>query len=319
MLKLTRYPHNPIFIPDEKNEWEKSGTFNGCVAKLGDSYHLLYRALSSSKSSSIGYAKAEDFFAFADREILVKPDSDWDRFGCEDPRVTFLDGIFYIFYTGLSTQPLTPDSIKICLAKTRDFTSLEKHPVTTFNSKAMALFPEKINGKFAAVLTVSTDRPPLPAKIAVAYFDNEEDIWSKEYWDKWFSEQDKYSLPLLRDSSHQIEVGAPPIKTESGWVFFYSYTKNYFSNDKAFGIEAALLDLNSPHNVVARTSEAMLTPEADYELYGEVPKVVFPSGALLDGNTFWVFYGSADYCICLASCEKDILLKDLLMTKSQNG
>jgi len=315
MLKLTRYPHNPIFIPEEKNEWEKSGAYNGCVAKLADSYHLLYRALSSSRTSVIAHATGEDYFDFSSREILIKPDSDWDRYGCEDPRVTQIEGNFYICYTGLSNQPLTPDGIKVCVAKTTDFKTVEKHPVATFNSKAMALFPEKIGDKYAAILTLSTDRPPLPAKIAIAYFERLEDIWSKDYWNAWFDHQDEFSLHLLRDPSHQIEVGAAPIKTEVGWIFIYSYTKNYYTNDKIFGIEAALLDLNSPHNIIGRSSDAMLIPEADYELYGEVPKVVFPSGALLDANTLWVYYGAADSSICLASCEKDLLIKDLLMSK----
>jgi len=315
MIKLTRYPHNPILIPEEKNEWEKSGAYNGCIAKLNDIYHLLYRGLSSTKTSVIAHATGEDFLNFSGREILIKPDRNWDRYGCEDPRVTQLGEDYYIFYTGLSNQPLTPDGIKICMAKTKDFNNFEKHPVTTFNSKAMALFPEKIAGKYAALLTVSTDRPPLPAKICLAYFNSESDIYSKDYWEDWFSRQDEFSLSLLRDPSHQVELGAPPIKTEAGWLFIYSYTTNYYTNDKVFGIEAALLDLNNPHNIIGRSSEAMLTPEADYELYGEVPRVVFPSGALIEGNTLWVYYGAADTCICLASCKVDLLIKDLIISK----
>ena len=315
MLKLTRYPNNPIVLPEEKNEWEKSGSYNGCVAKLGDVYHLLYRGLSSSRTSVIAHAAGDDFFNFRNREIFIKPDSDWDRYGCEDPRVTQLNGNYYIFYTGLSNQPLTPDGIKVCLAKTKDFKSIEKHPVTTFNSKAMALFPEKIEGKYVALLTVSTDRPPLSAKIALASFDKEEDIWSKDYWDNWFNTQDEFTLPLLRDPSHQVEVGAPPIKTEAGWIFIYSYTKNYYTNNQIFGIEAVLLDSNNPQNIIGRSSEPLLTPEADYELYGEVPRIVFPSGVLVDANTLWIYYGAADSSICLASCELDLLIKDLLMSK----
>jgi predicted GH43/DUF377 family glycosyl hydrolase len=316
MLKLTRYPQNPILIPQEGNAWEQAGSYNGCVARLGNCYHLLYRALSSSRSSVVAHAIGNDFFSFSGREVLIKPDSDWDKYGCEDPRVTELDGSYYIFYTGLANQPLTPDGIKICLAKTTDFKSLEKHPVTTFNSKAMALFPERVGGKLVAALTVSTDRPPLPAKICLAYFEKEEDIWSKDYWDTWFSEQDNFTLPLLRDPAHQVELGAPPIKTEAGWIFIYSYTNNYFSNDKIFGIEAALLDLKNPQRIIGRSSEAMLTPEADYELFGEVPKVVFPSGALLKAGTLWIYYGAADSSVCLASCNLDMLIKDLLMSKT---
>lgn len=47
-------------------------------------------------------------------------------------------------------------------------------------TKEMVLFPERINSKIVAVLTVNTDIPP--AKIAIAYFDDENQIWSEKYW-----------------------------------------------------------------------------------------------------------------------------------------
>ena len=60
----------------------------------------------------------------------------------------------------------------------------EKHLVTPFNAKAMALFPEKIGGKMWSVLTVHTDKPP--SKICIASFDNEEEMWSENFWKKWY-------------------------------------------------------------------------------------------------------------------------------------
>jgi len=80
---------------------------------------------------------------------------DWDKYGCEDPRVTKMDGKYYIFYTALSRYPFTADGIKVGVAVTRDFKTVEKHQVTTFNSKAMAMFP--------SALTVNTPRylPPI--------------------------------------------------------------------------------------------------------------------------------------------------------------
>jgi hypothetical protein len=58
----------------------------------------------------------------------------------------------------------------------------------------MALFPGKIGGKLVAVLTVNTDNPP--AKIGLAFFDNEEQMWSPEYWEGWYSFLDDHVLPL---------------------------------------------------------------------------------------------------------------------------
>ena len=54
-----------------------------------------------------------------------------------------------------------------------------EHLVTPFNAKAMAMFSEKINGKFAAILTVNTDKPP--AKIAVAFFDRFTQILDQDF------------------------------------------------------------------------------------------------------------------------------------------
>jgi len=315
MLKLQRYPGNPILIPKEGNQWEEKGTFNASVAKLGSAFHIVYRAVSSQNVSVVGHATGDDFINFSNHGILIEPDSEFDKFGCEDPRVTKLGDFYYIFYTGLSNKPLTPDGIKLCLAKTRDFKTLEKYPVTTFNSKAMSLFPEKINGKYVAILTVSTDRPPIPAKIALAFFEKEEDIYSEEYWNRWFDRQDEFTLPLLRDPSDQVELGAAPVKTDVGWVVIYSYIKNYFSENKVFGVEAALLDLNTPLKIIGRSQQSILTPEKDYELFGEVPNIVFPSGSLLDDGKLWIYYGAADSVVCLAWCEKDMLVKDLILTK----
>jgi len=315
MVKLQRHPENPIFIPKEGEKWEEKGTFNASVAKLGSIYHLVYRAFSSEGTSVIGHAIGDNFVHFTNHEVFIKPDSDWDKFGCEDPRVTEIDGNYYIFYTGLSKIPLTADAIKLCLAKTTDFKNITKYPVTTFNSKAMGLFPSKINGKYAALLTVSTDRPPLPAKIALAYFDQEADIWSSNYWNNWFDRHGEFSLPLQKNPLDQVELGAAPIKTDAGWIVIYSYIKDYFTDNKVFGVEAALLDLENPLKILGRSSESMISPQEDYEIYGEVPRVVFPSGAFLDGGKLWIYYGAADSTICLASCAVDILVKDLLNSK----
>jgi len=76
----------------------------------------------------------------------------------------------------------------------------------------MALFPELINGKMAALLTVHTDSPP--SKICLALFDKEEDIWSEEYWIKWHADLASHIIPIPRGDRDHIELGSPPIKTE---------------------------------------------------------------------------------------------------------
>ena len=123
--------------------------------------------------STVGYALSTDGIHFKNHREFIKPEYGWEQFGCEDPRVTKMDDKFYIFYTALSTFPFCADGIRVGMAITHDFQQIdEKHLITPFNAKAMSLFPEKINGRYAVVLTANTDIPP--SKIAVAYFDREE-------------------------------------------------------------------------------------------------------------------------------------------------
>lgn len=317
MATLTRIPENPILSPNPDHEWEHDGAFNGCVAYVDGIYHMVYRALSSTKEhqgismkvSSIGYAKSVDGVHFTEQRQIIVPTEDWEKYGCEDPRITYMDGKFYIFYTALSVYPFAAYGIKLAVAVTIDFQNFDKHPVTTFNSKAMGLFPEKIDGKYAALLTINTDLPP--AKIALALFDKPEDMWSEHYWKNWYDNANEKLLHLLRDARDQVELGAPPIKTDNGWLVIYSYIKNYMTNDKDFGIEAVLLDLHDPRKVIGRTTLPMLTPEETYELEGDVPKVIFPSGAIVKQDRLYVYYGAADTRVALASMHLASLLDEL--------
>lgn len=318
MVQITRYEGNPILLPNKENKWEASGTFNPSVILNNGIYHLFYRAMSSPFSyndrdlslSTIGHAQSRDGVSFNSREQLIFPKYDWERFGCEDPRVSKIGDKYYIFYTALSDYPPSPDGIKVGVAVTKDFQKLEKHQVTFFNSKAMALFPEKIGGKIAAVLTVNTDRPP--SSIALAFFDDESQIWSKEYWDKWLPDMEKYSLPLQRLSSDQVEIGAAPVKTEKGWLLVYCYIQNYLGGpDRVFRMEAVLLDLENPLKIVGRTDGPILVPEKDYELYGNVPDVIFPEGALIEGKELLIYYGAADTMCCLARLNLNSLLEEM--------
>lgn len=317
-VTLERYPQNPIFSPDPQHPWEHEGAFNGCVVKGKDGlFHMVYRAFSSEvdhqgnkmKLSTIGYAHSTDGVNYEDRRQIIAPTKDWEKYGCEDPRITFYNEKYYIFYTALSTYPFSAQGIKVAVAITEDFQTFEKHPVTPFNAKAMALFPELINGKIAAIFTMNTDLPP--AKLAIAFFDEEKNMWSPLYWEDWYEHMNEHFLHLMRDMRDQVELGAPPIKTEDGWLVIYSYIKNYLSDNKEFCIEAVLLDLHDPKSVIGRTNFPLLTPQNNYELQGEVPNVIFPSGALIQDKKLWVYYGAADTRIALATCDLDSLLQVL--------
>jgi predicted GH43/DUF377 family glycosyl hydrolase len=318
MTELERLKENPILLPNKDREWEAAGSFNPCAVKFDHKTVVLYRAQSAPKShqgvhmslSTIGLADSEDGIDFNNQRKFIEPVERWERFGCEDPRVTFLDGKYYIFYTALSDYPFSPSGIKVGVAITKDFKTIDaKHPVTNFNSKAMALFPEKIDGKIVGILTANTDHPP--AKIALAVFEKEEDIWSESYWSTWYKNLDSHVIPLLRNENDHLEVGAPPIKTSKGWLLIYSYIQNYFSSKKIFGVEAVLLDLKDPSKVIGRINEPLMVPEKEYELYGDVPNIIFPSGAILEDGKVYIYYGAADTTSCVAIGNLQELLVEL--------
>jgi len=319
MITITRSEKNPILKPNPKNPWELKAAFNPSVVKDGEVYHMVYRALSDTQNvkgknlqlSSIGYAKSNDGVNFEEHKQFIKPEEIWENFGCEDPRITKIDNEYFVFYTALSDYPFYPLAIKVGLAMFSDFSGkMEKHLITPFNAKAMVLLPEKINGKYVALLTVNTDLPP--AKIAIAWFDKKEDIWSQDYWRNWYQNLAEHILPLQRINSDQLEVGTVPIKTEKGWLLIYAHIQHYDQEKfRAFGVEAALLDLEDPQKIIARTSGPIFYPQEDYELKGNVVKVVFPSGAVLRSNIIYLYYGASDTTSCLATFSLDSLFSEM--------
>jgi len=265
--------------------------------------------------SIIGISHSRDsiHFDFEDHEQFIVPEEAWEKFGCEDPRVTKFEGRYYIFYTALSGYPFSAQNIKVAAAISDDLKKIdEKHLVTTFNAKAAALFPERINGKATLILTANTDAPP--AQIAIAQADNIEDFWKPEFWEKWHANIDEHVINPRRTKYDHVEVGAPPIKTPYGWLLLYSYIQNYFPHpehlDRIFGIEAVLLDLENPQKIVGRTRGPILVPTEAYELSGHVDDVIFPSGALLLDDILNIYYGATDTTVCIAHVN----LIDLIST-----
>lgn len=320
MLKFKRSPENPIVAPNTDNPWEAQAAFNGCPVKDGSTYHLLFRALSNKRNhhdihmelSTIGYTKSRDGIHFGEHKQVIVPEHDWERYGCEDPRITKIDDTFYIFYTALSTFPFTPGGIHIGMAHTKNFRKFEKHSVTPFNSKAMTLFPEKINGLYTVLLTANTDIPP--SMMCLAQCRNISDLWSDSFWDDWYRDIQHHRLPLLRGQLDHIEVGAPPLKTKKGWLVLYSYIQNYQTQNKIFGIEAVLLDLKNPAKIIGRITEPLIEPKEYYEKFGVIANITFPSGALIEGDNLNLYYGAADTVCAVASCS----LKELFTEFNYN-
>ncbi len=162
-VKLVRSPKNPIIQPKPEMTWESTATFNPGAVKTGEVIHMLYRAVNKRTISSLGHATTTDGETILDRfvEPVLAPVDPW-VLGCEDPRITALDGEFYIFYTAYSGR-----GPRVALASTVDFGSYTRYGVVgpDYNDKDCALFPQLIGGKFAVVHRIEPN-------IEVAFFDS---------------------------------------------------------------------------------------------------------------------------------------------------
>jgi len=112
MYVIRRSSHNPLIAPANDKQWESRGTFNPSPIQAGKMTYLLYRAQSRPDAliapgglSTIGKAFTIDGVHFQNRRQFIVPTEEWDKYGCEDPRATFFEGKYYIFYTALAGQP----------------------------------------------------------------------------------------------------------------------------------------------------------------------------------------------------------------------
>lgn len=319
MFVIRRESDNPILSPRREYPWEALATYNPSVIREKDGWRMYYRALSNpaaiisqfAAQSTIGEAFSEDGLHFHSRRQVIVPQEAWEAFGCEDPRATVFEGVTYLSYTALGGFPFSRDNIKVGIAvakSSKNFT--ERHLVTPFNAKAFTLFPERVGGKVAALLSVHTDEPP--AEICLVLADSVEEFWSPAFWDTWYKDWQSHRLPLRRNDSDHVEVGSPPILTQHGWLIFYSYIENYFNGgDRVFSIEAALLDRDDPSKIISRT-ESIFVPEETYERYGIVPDIVFPTSVTLgDGGKLDIWYGAADTVCAKASVHLHNLMRAL--------
>ena len=104
---FTRHPANPVLRPEPTSAWEALNTFNPSVIRHNGLFHMHYRAQGLDYVSHIGYAVSADGVSWNRlRQPVLSPSSKLDARGVEDPRVTELDGRFYMAYTAYSRKGL---------------------------------------------------------------------------------------------------------------------------------------------------------------------------------------------------------------------
>jgi len=243
-----------------------------------------------STMSHIRIARSKDGVHFTvDDHPFIYPTSQVERYGVEDARVTYIDGKYYINYTAVSG-----DSWATALAVTEDFKSLDKkglifHP----ENKDVAIFPEKVNGKYIAL------HRPNNSGFGRA------SIWYSQSPDLLHWGNHKCIVRPRDDAweSKKIGGGAPPLKTDQGWLIIY-----HGKGDDGYCLFCLLLDMNEPWRVIKRATEPLLIPDQTYEKEGFFGNVVFSNGVAEKDGKIYIYYGAVDESSCLAITDIDSLL-----------
>ena len=300
---VTRYEGNPILTKDDI-PYPVQRVHNAGVTKFDGRYIMLFRSHLDTGRSIIGLAESEDGFNFTTwPEPFMTPSKEpvfveYEAFGVEDPRITYLEGAYYITYSAYSQH-----GVRIGLAKTQDFESVERVSlITQADYRNTVLFPEKIDGRY-----VKLDRPHSdisPWSIWISYSPD------LRHWGD--SRLVMKPVPYHWDEI-KIGPGAPPIRTDKGWLNIYHGVFPTMAGH-VYRRGAALHKLDDPAEILGVGDRWILQPEDPWEITGYVPNVVFTCGAVAeDDGTLKLYWGGADKVMCAGTAVIDELV-DLCLT-----
>ena len=298
-MSILRYKKNPILT--RKNvPFEVNSIFNAGAVKIGERYILLCRVELPTGRSHFVLAESNDgvHFTVAENPCLSPEDHGkwlpYVEWGIEDPRITHIDGRYYILYTGYSR--LCPIVMLACTLDFRKFDILG--PVCEPSNKDAVLFPEKIDGLYWKI-----DRPSA---------DERRDMWINSSPDLLNWGQHRLLIEPQAGSWEQDKIGAstPPVRTDQGWLMLYHGVRG-FGISSMYRQGVLLLDIKEPWNVLHKSSEPILSPEFEYERVGDVHNVVFSTGWIVEPDSqVKIYYSGADLNICLATTDVSFLLNN---------
>lgn len=225
-------------------------------------------------------------------ERVLWPTVEAESVGMEDARfVRFFDDdgevTYYATYTAYSGSEITQQ-----LLQTADFQTFTSGPLVgrAAANKGLALFPRRINGRFAAMSR--SDRETN----TVAFADHPA-VWTSA---------SPCQQPIETWETVQLGNCGPPIETEAGWLVL----THGVGPMRTYSIGAILLDLDDPTQMIGRLRRPLLSP-AENERNGYVPNVVYSCGALVHAGTLVLPYGICDSAIGVATVPLQDLLEEM--------
>jgi len=231
-------------------------------------------------------------------ERVIFPISATEQRGIEDARfVKFTDDngeiTYYATYTAYDGNAILPK-----LIKTTDFYNFKILPINgeIAQNKGMALFPRKINGKYAMLCRIDG------VNNYIAYSDSI-NIWSEAK----IIQQPKYPWELV-----QIGNAGSPIETEEGWLVI----THAVGSMREYTLGASLYDLDNPEIEIGRLSSPLMVPN-ETEREGYVPNVIYSCGSIIHNDDLIIPYAMSDH----SSTYATVNLKELLtaLKNSNNG
>ena len=316
--KLRRAHNNPI-LPRGNEPWEAEAVINPAAIHDGKRTHVLYRAIGTDGVSRLGYASSSDGLVFDDRPPYpvfshkdTRPQAgmryDPGRYGSggswsgvEDPRAVLIEDRVYVTYNAFNgwdslRVALTSISLSDMQKKIWNFTPPRFLSAVGDRQKNWALFPEKINAKFALFhnLNESDDN----SRVSVEYID---DLLNFDATKHHIESVDPHTVADNPCAWHfrTRSIGPPPIKTPFGWLSLYHAMDP--RHPSRYKVGAILHDTSDPSLIIARSPLPVLEPEASYEVTeGVKPGIVYACGATVADDNLTVYYGAADTVACAA-------------------
>ena len=289
---LWRFSANPVIprdlLPDSNS------IFNSAVVPFKDGYAGVFRVDDKNRRMTLHVGFSKDGLKWDMNTDTIKfegaaPEvAEWG-YGY-DPRVAEIDGRYYVSWCNDHHGPT------IGLAWTDDFVTFHQleNAFLPYNRNGV-LFPKKINGRFAML-----SRPSDTGHTAFG------DIFYSESPDLEFWGRHRHVMAPaeFKESAWQcmkIGAGPVPIETSEGWLLIY-HGVLHSCNGYVYAFGSALLDLEQPWKVLARSGQYLISPREIYELAGDVPNVTFPCASLHDPETgrIAIYYGCADTVTGLA-------------------
>ena len=298
IMLIKRYHNNPILTRDDV-PYPVATVHNAGVIKFNDRYLMIFRSHRLNGRSILGKAVSSDGFNFkVDKEPFMVPATEgiakeYEEYGIEDPRIVFIDGEYLITYSAYSRH-----GVRIGLAKTRDFKSVERFSlITEADYRNTVIFPEKFNGLYARL-----DRP----HSEISHWS----IWISYSPDLIFWGQSRLVMKPVQYHWDEMKIGpgAPPVKTTRGWLSIYHGV--FPTMDGCiYRLGVALHDLEDPSAIIAVGDEWILQPEEIYEITGYVHNVVFTCGAVPEEDgSIKIYWGGADKVMCVGTASIEELV-----------